>query len=231
MITERILQVIEKKEITKYKFCKDLGLSNSFLDKSREITTDKYANILEYFPDINPKWLLTGKGSMFKPIGLMSEEEIAEQDAEVAAGKVQEYTYKSTQLKPIPLVFQNAVAGFGSNDFTINEADVKDYYIIPKFKYNKIDFMIEISGASMYPKYNSGDVVACTIIKESQFIQWNKCHVIATREQGILVKRLKPAEKKGFITAISDNKDYPPFDIPLNEVTGMALVVGVIRLE
>lgn len=63
-ITDRILIVLENKGITKYKFCKDLSLSNGFLDKSREISTDKYANILSYFTNINPTWLLTGKGEM-----------------------------------------------------------------------------------------------------------------------------------------------------------------------
>jgi hypothetical protein len=66
MITKRILKYIEIKGITKYKFCKDLGFSNGFLDKPREITTDKYAKILEYFPELNPQWLLTEEGSMLK---------------------------------------------------------------------------------------------------------------------------------------------------------------------
>jgi hypothetical protein len=64
MITKRIIEILKNKGITKYKFCKDLGLSNGFLDKPREIATNTYANILEYFPDINPEWLLTGKGEM-----------------------------------------------------------------------------------------------------------------------------------------------------------------------
>ena len=64
MITERILKYLDTKGITKYKFCKDLGFSNGFLDKPREISTDKYANILEYFKDVNPEWLLTGNGEM-----------------------------------------------------------------------------------------------------------------------------------------------------------------------
>ena len=83
----------------------------------------------------------------------------------------------------------------------------------------------------MYPKYNSGDVIACTIIKNSNFIQWNKTHLIATKEQGLIVKRLKKSEREGYLTAISDNKNYPPFDIPTDEIMGIALVVGVIRLE
>jgi hypothetical protein len=36
------------------------------LTKSGEITTDKYANILAYFSDLNSEWLLTGKGEMLK---------------------------------------------------------------------------------------------------------------------------------------------------------------------
>lgn len=83
----------------------------------------------------------------------------------------------------------------------------------------------------MYPKYSSGDVVACRIIRESNFIQWNKTYVVATKEQGMLCKRLKPSDKESHILAVSDNQEYPPFDIPQAEITGIALIVGVIRLE
>jgi len=212
-ITERILKVIDNKDITKYKFCKDLGVSKGFLDKPREISTDKYANILSYFPDISPEWLLTGSGSMFK-------------NEQPEATKID----PTDGVNTIPFVSLSVAAGFGSADFKIEATDVKAYYVVPKFKDRKIDFMIEVAGSSMYPKYNSGDVIACKIIKESQFIQWNRVHVIATREQGLIVKRIK--ENGGdSILAISDNKDYPPFSIPLEEITGIALVVGVIRLE
>jgi phage repressor protein C with HTH and peptisase S24 domain len=131
----------------------------------------------------------------------------------------------------IPLVSVAAVAGFGNADFAIKKEDIKDYYVVPKFKDRRIDFMIEVSGSSMYPKYSSGDVVACTILRESKFIQWNKVHLIGTVEQGILIKRVKKGEDEHHLLLISDNKDYDPFMISLEEVTGMALVVGVIRLE
>jgi len=135
------------------------------------------------------------------------------------------------QSQMIPLVSIAAVAGFGNSEFAIQKSDVKDYYVVPKFKDRRIDFMIEVSGSSMYPKYNSGDVVACTILRESQFIQWNKVHLIGTREQGILIKRIKKAQDEKHFLLISDNKDYDPFVISEDEITGMALVVGVIRIE
>lgn len=65
-IQERILQYIDFKSITPYKFCKDLGFSMGYLDKRGAIGTDKYLKIIEYFTDINPEWLLMGRGEMLK---------------------------------------------------------------------------------------------------------------------------------------------------------------------
>ncbi len=64
--TERVVKFIEYKGVTKYKFCKDLGFSNKFLDNSSNMGTDKACKILRYYPEINPEWLLTGKEPMLK---------------------------------------------------------------------------------------------------------------------------------------------------------------------
>lgn len=139
----------------------------------------------------------------------------------------------ASQNEPQAIPFYDgfAVGGKGGFTFALSQQDVKDYYVVPKFKDKKIDFMIEVTGSSMYPKYNSGDVIACTIINENTFIQWNKVHCIATREQGLLIKRLHQSKDPKKLTLVSDNKDYPPFDIPKEEICGIAIVAGVIRLE
>jgi hypothetical protein len=66
MIQERILQYLEVKKITPYRFSKELGLSIGFLNKRGSIGTDKYLKIIQHYSDINPEWLLTGDGSMIK---------------------------------------------------------------------------------------------------------------------------------------------------------------------
>lgn len=134
-------------------------------------------------------------------------------------------------LKPIPLVTQQVAAGFGSADFAIGEKDVKAYYVIPKFRFLNVDFMIEVTGVSMMPKYNPGDIVACTIIRNSRFIQWNRPHVVALTEQGLVIKRLRQATSEDSLTFVSDNNDYAPFDVPKDEITGIALVVGHVGLD
>ena len=130
----------------------------------------------------------------------------------------------------IPLVDFRASAGFGNGAFAIEEQDIKSQYVIPALANKKVDFMITVEGSSMYPKYNSGDIIACSVIKSS-YIQWNKAHLIATKDQGLLVKRIKKGSNDQSFLLVSDNPSYDPFEIPKDEITGLALVVGVFRLE
>lgn len=209
---QKILQYLDYKGISKNKFYKETGLSNGFLDSGNSFSLENLRLILDKYLDINTDWLLTGKGPMLKEDNAVTD-------------------HLPDVSNMVPLVSVKAVGGFGNASFSIAERDIKDYYRIPKFDHKKVDFMIEVEGSSMYPKYNSGDVVACRIIQEDKFIQWNKTHVIATKDQGLLIKRIRESEEKHHLTMVSDNKDYSPFDVPKSEIEGIALVVGVVRLE
>jgi phage repressor protein C with HTH and peptisase S24 domain len=225
MIVDRILEIIELKGISKSKFYKETGLSNGFLDKVKDIGVSKIEHILNSYPEINSDWLLTGKGDMIRS-ELQAYSKIHRLNA--GARKVAE---PLSIDRGIPLVNVTAIGGFGNSNFAIEQMDVKEYYVIPKFKHKQIDFMIEVEGSSMYPKYNSGDVVACRIINEKNFIQWNKTHVVGTRDQGIIIKRIKRGDDDQKLLMVSDNDQYDPFEVRREDITGVALVVGVIRLE
>ena len=113
----------------------------------------------------------------------------------------------------------------------VNLDTIEERYVVPLFDGMKMDFMISVRGSSMYPKYNSGDVVACRMVQELLFVQWNKVYVLDTISQGVIIKRLKKSDKEGFVICKSDNEQYEPFEIPMSDIRTIALVVGVIRLE
>lgn len=219
----------------KSKFAKRLGITAQGLSTWLSRNSFDIETIFAKCEGVSAEWLLTGgHGDMLKsetvnPIATDTPAPADNTDRPEARPLAT--TWDTSDIKPIPLVTENAAAGFGNGNFSIEEKDVKEYYIIPKFRYCKVDFMIEVSGLSMYPHFNPGDVIACTILTDQKFLQWNKCHVIATREQGIIVKRLMPSAKDGYITMVSDNKEYPAFDVPFDEITGLALVVGSVSLE
>ncbi len=68
-IVDRILEYIDFKGITKYRFYQDTGLSNGFLDKKGNIGSDKCEKIITCYPDLNLEWLMMGIGEMIKPTG------------------------------------------------------------------------------------------------------------------------------------------------------------------
>lgn len=208
MVTQRIKQIIDYKQISARVFCKETGLSNGFLGKVKDVGSSKLIQILSTYPEINPVWLLTGDGEMLKSVD-----------------------EQSLSKSAIPLVNEEAIGGFGGGDNSVYSKNIRDYYVIPQLAHTKVDFMIKVLGDSMSPKYKNGDTVACTMIRESNFIQWNKTHLVSTKEQGLLLKKVIRGNDDDHLKMISINKEYPPFDVPKNEIIAMALAIGSVRVE
>lgn len=215
---DRIMQVAEYKgyknpsEFAK----KGLGWTSSekinrLKDESKKPSVDILIEISNKFDDVNLGWLLTGKGEMLK------EEEILP----VAV-------HTNNPKKGIPLIPVEAMAGIANGEVSVLEMDC-ERYIIPMFK--DADYLIMVKGDSMYPRYSSGDVVACKKLPLSDlFFQWNKSYVIDT-EQGGLIKKVCKSTKKNCIKLVSENPEYEPFDLHKSQIYAIALVIGTVRLE
>ena len=241
-IKERVLQIAKNQGIGVEKFFASIESSYSNFkgeQKKTALGSDTIDKIVSKYPDVDLNWLITGnKSESDEFLPMLTREEapaykrlgfdLGSESIGYALIKGDEVI--DLEVKPTPLITETAIAGFGNSVFSIDEKNIKDRYVIPSFKNKQVDFMIEVEGSSMYPKYNSGDIIACTILKDPQYLQWNRVHVVATKEQGIIVKRVHQGDNGG-LKMLSDNKNYPPFEVPEDEITGIALVVGVIRLE
>ncbi len=185
------------------------GVLSRALTKHTDIQSKWLVELVENYPRYNSEWLLTGKGSMFKNAeGLTSELFLNES---------------------IPLIPIDAMAKFKKGPSEIIEYDTHRY-VVPEFTELNADFMIRVKGSSMYPKYSSGDLVACKRLPLDSFFQWHKVYVLDTI-QGAMIKRIHQSDKEGYIKCVSENEKYVPFDIKIEEIHSLALVVGVIRLE
>lgn len=96
-IRERIAKYLVLKGISRYRFYKETGLSNGFLDKPGSINSDNCEKICYCYPDINPEWLLTGKGEMLKNNEQM--EVPKNMSVEVLVQKILELSAENTLLK------------------------------------------------------------------------------------------------------------------------------------
>ena len=206
------------------KFFKDKGLSQREIADSmgvspayinavlcgRKAIGKKVAEKISNLYGLSASWLLTGEGEMLNQP--LSEKEATEKE------------------KPngLPLIPIEAMAGVLSGmDTSVMEYDCERYHV-PLF--SGADFLIRIQGDSMMPKYVPGNIVACKRVPlDKLWFQWGKVYVIDTR-QGALIKRIEPSSD-GFISLCSDNPSYKPFDLPVDEINGVALVIGQIGLE
>jgi SOS-response transcriptional repressor LexA len=208
-IKNRIMYFIENQQIKKVDFFRKTGMSASnFKGKglSSELGGDKIAKFLSVYPDVSAEWLITGKGPM-----LINKD-------------TSEYPNEPYYNKPINLQYK-ACSFYKSMDSFCEETE--PYFRIPDF--SKAEFLERVKGDAMSPKYNNEDLVACK--KETSFIPDNKIYAIRTKSMGLIIRRVSPAEKSTHITLISENKDYPPFDIPFTEVEDIALVLGAVTIE
>lgn len=130
--------------------------------------------------------------------------------------------------RAIPLIPYDAIAGYGSFEF--QDLPVEDFYTVSELR--GADFLIRVKGDSMTPKYSGGDIVACKKIDMITFWQWHKIYAICTRNQGILIKRVEEyPNNPAFITLVSENPRYRPFELHEDEIVSAALVLGAIVLE
>ena len=208
-----------KNTIFASKIGKDTTFASQLCSGSKLPGKGVLEEILDAFPEVSRPWLYFGEGEMLRSQNIKKFLSVSEPQVD--------YT------KTIPLIPYDAAAGLPSqmDNFGINFAECEQYSV-PAFKQMGVDYLIRVSGDSMLPTYVSGDIIACTIIKDILFFQWGKVYVIDS-SQGVLVKHVMRSEKgDDFITLVSDNKEkYPPFDIPRSDIRSLALVVGLIRAE
>jgi len=183
------------------------GLSHGTIAaiKSNGPSASVITRISSACPELNLNWLFLGVGDM-------------------VVGEQREVGQTPHTLPLIPL---EAFAGPGLPSY--GDERVEDFYTVTEFK--ESDFLIRVKGDSMTPKYNGGDLVACKKVTETYFLQWGRVYVICTRSQGIMIKRVQPAQDNQWITCVSDNPKYAPFDVPKEDIVSIALVNGAITLD
>lgn len=174
--------------------------------KSNGPTAAIITKISSTCPELNLNWLFTGQGVMIN-------------------GK--EHHHNELDVQQLPLIPFEAVAGPGTPVY--EDERIENFYQVSEFK--DCDFLIRVKGDSMSPHFVGGSLLACKKVVNAYFFQYGRCYVLLTRSQGAMVKRIHPSDREGFVKCVSDNVNYAPFDVPMDDIVSVALVNGAITLE
>lgn len=194
-------------------FARFLGITPQLLAKWYSRKTFDIDILATKCVDIDSNFLTSGKGKMLKDNSV------------------------SIQNDGLPLIPFDIMAGYGEDNAGIM-LEQCERYVIPEFENIGAEFLVRVGGSSMYPKYSSGDILACKKIYDIHFFQWGKIYVIDS-SQGQMIKRICEHEDTERIWLVSDNKEklsndkekYAPFSIHREEIRSLSIVVGAVRME
>ena len=213
-ILSRIKEIADNESVTISALERTIGASKGVLSRALNNNTDIQAkwieSIVENYPQYSISWLITGEGEMLKG------------DTQAAC------SVPSGIRAGIPLIPFNAMAGALRGEQNVMDYEC-EHYVVPDFR--NADFMMHISGDSMVPTFQSGDIVACQRVPMSGlFFQWNRPYILDT-DQGAIIKRVKPGSDSSHVLIVSDNREYDAFELEYSQIHAVALVLGIIRLE
>ncbi|WP_333662249.1 LexA family transcriptional regulator [Chishuiella changwenlii] len=230
-IKERILQIADLKKVSKEFFLESINQSYSnYKGKSKNSnpSTDVLVEISSKYPDININWLLTGEGEMIKNdfntnISIVSE-------PLTITRRTRDKKYSNQE---IPLYDFEASAGLKGLFNTDTPRKILDTIRIPNLP--KCDGAISVTGDSMYPLLKSGDII---LYRETdiQSIFYGEMYLISVQlnewEEYITVKYVQRSEiGEDYVKLVSQNHHHQPKDIPINNITALALIKASIRIN
>lgn len=226
MVAQRLSQYIENKGISLYAFENKLEVSRGSISKAikenKSIGSNVLENILATFEDINPVWLMTGKGNM------LSVPEVYNQPD-------QTFLLKTDSKKPIQRIPLYDIEAAASIVTTFSgKQNIIDYITIPNMP--SCDGALPITGDSMYPLLRSGDIVLYKVIRDLQEgIYWGEMYLVYLNDNGddmTLVKYVQKSDKgEDYIRLVSQNQHHAPKDVKLKKVKAMALIKASIRIN
>lgn len=200
-VKERLQEFLKEEGISASEFSRRMDLSPAYLASMRKsMPEEKVEKLIRIFPQLNRDWLLYGEGEMYREI----------KDAGINPRHLHRHL--------VPLIPAHARAGrfeLFAESYSEEECP-RIASPIPG-----AEFAIQVKGDSMEPRIHNGTFLLLERINDRSFIPWGSPLVLST-ENGSLVKMLYPSEKgPDYLEARSYNKDYPPFDVPLESIYGI----------
>lgn len=173
--------------------------------------------------DVNPDWLLTGRGNMEK-----------EPNLQQAGMQVQEKfplkTDNLVALQRIPLYNLEATAGLVS---LFNDVDAIPISYISLPDLPTCDGAVYVRGDSMYPLLKSGDIVLYKQVHDMQYgIFWGEMYLVSANVDGdefVTIKYIHKSEWENCVKLVSHNQHHEPKDIPVSMIRALALVKASVR--
>lgn len=203
---ERIKTLMENFGVTQSEFAKRISIDASNFSKhltGKLPVSDSLINRIVADLGVSKEWLCTGKGYMFRP---------SDNDAH---SHIRTLTLPSEAIIPearngAKVYGLDVTAGNLARDRMFTEDLVIGSIDVPFI--NPDCSIVKVSGDSMKPVINNGDMIAIREIKNPQLIFWGQIYVILLEDYR-MVKYIRKHDNPDRVILRSENKEYDDIEI------------------
>lgn len=202
-IKERVVAVLKHIGMNVNRASKFLGVPqrtlNRQVNEGGNISMEIVYAILNNVPEISPAWLIAGEGAM-----LVGEE--------------------APKTCTIPFYDDLPLSAGHRDAFDPTREKPSAYISIPT---SQADFYFPVSGNSMEPEFNDGDIVGVKRVDRSEGIVHGAVYMVVTNENRMIKRCYHDNNDPNLIWCVSPN--YPSFPINKNDVCSLFKVVSRIE--
>lgn len=222
-IKNKILQYIEYKGISKYKFYQESGITRGVLDKESGISEDNIAKFIAYAPDVDLSWLFLDKGTMLK-VEEGTEVEITHSEKKYISNSEILDTSESNPYEKVfnKLKFDNEVKivddGAPFYSLPVSAGKLNELLELTETPTGYInlpgihcDAFFPIVGASFEPYIKAGDIVGINFIDKWENLDPDCIYLIITYDQRMIKRLMHHPDDSTLLICISPN--YKEFTI------------------
>ncbi|MBR0166536.1 MAG: LexA family transcriptional regulator [Prevotella sp.] len=226
-VKDRIKAFCKAEKTTVSAFEKSIGVSNGYVNAiSRSIGIDNLNTIIEIYSNLNIEWLLTGRGEMYKPnvpprvipAPLATDGRPIYSDKDIENFRI---TQEIGQGKPY---FDVDFLGGFSEIINSQTAVPACNIIVPGFE--KATLWCNVTGHSMEPKINHGDIIAlreCTI----DDIQYGEIYAVVL-DTLRTIKIIRRGTTPDVLRYVPINPDFDDQEFPITRILHIFEVLGSI---
>lgn len=198
-IKNRVSAVLKYKNLNVNRASKVLGMPqrtlNRQVNEDGNISIDLVNALLNHFTEISPAWLVMGYGEM-----LVSD------NAQACNG--------------VPFYNDLPVSAGHRDVFDPAKEAPSSYISLPV---DGVDFYFPVSGNSMEPEINDGDIVGVKRIERSEGINHGSVYMVVTNDARMIKRCYHDNNDPDLIWCVSPN--YPSFSVHKNDVCALFRVV------
>ena len=242
-IGDRLALIIEHYGDSVYGAAKKLGYDRptklyNFIGHKFKPGFDTLVEVLEHYPEVNPGWLLLGKGAMLDiptdaKLGAAKPKSQPEHKEGHRYGGLHApavITLDKSGQEGIMLVPTPAQAGYQlsrERPEVLTEMDL-EMLTMPHFS-GKSHRAFEVEGSSMEPTLWTSDVVVARCVDNWRMVKPRHVYVVVT-EENMMVKRIpRPIQDEDQeVELLSDNAYFSPHIIPRETIWEIWEVRGIL---